>query len=139
MNARLSRPHVRFQDSFLAAMAEFDAEGRTGDDSMVGADLEAFGSTWGGAEGFAAYLAWTLEEAERPHRPGLVRQTTWWWTHGEEYVGRISLRHGSTTGCARSAATWATTYAAAGAARATPPPCWPRSSARRRRSGSIPP
>ncbi len=89
----LSRPAVRFRESFLAAMEEFRSEGRAGGDSMVGSDLERYGPTWSSEPGFAAYVADTLAEAERPRRPGLVRQTTWWWTEGEDYLGRISLRH----------------------------------------------
>ena len=91
--AELTRPHVRFRVSFLEAMDEFVAEGRSGDDSIIGWDLARFGDTWAEAAGFAAYVADTLAEAERPRQPGFVCQTSWWWTEGEEYLGRISLRH----------------------------------------------
>ena len=91
--AELTRPHPRFRGSFLAAMAEFVDEGRAGDDSMVGTDLAKFGSRWTSEEGFAAYVEETLAESERPRRPGFVCQTTWWWTEGTAYLGRISLRH----------------------------------------------
>lgn len=89
----LTRPHTRFQQSFLAAMAEFADEGRLGDDTMVGHDLASFGSTWESIEGFASYVEETLAESERPRQPGFVAQTTWWWIDGTDYVGRISLRH----------------------------------------------
>jgi predicted acetyltransferase len=91
--AELVRPHVRFRGSFLAAMDEFIAEGRAGTDTMIGWDLTRFGDTWGSEEGFAAYVEETLAEAERPRAEGFVCQTSWWWVEGEEYVGRISLRH----------------------------------------------
>ncbi len=91
--ADLSTPDVRFRESFLEAMAEFEDEGRAGGDSMIGADLAQFGSVWHTSEGFEDYLTQTLEESRRPRRPGFVCQTTWWWTEGDEYLGRISLRH----------------------------------------------
>ncbi len=91
--AELIRPDTRWRASFLAAMEEFRDEGRAGDDSMIGWDFARFGETWGTEEGFAAYVRETLEEAHRPRAEGFVCQTNWWWTDGEEYVGRISLRH----------------------------------------------
>ena len=91
--AELTRPHPRFRTSFLAAMDEFVAEGRVDDDSIIGWDLASFGDTWSEPAGFAAYVAETLAEAERPRKPGFVCQSSWWWTEGDEYVGRISLRH----------------------------------------------
>jgi predicted acetyltransferase len=91
--ARLTRPHVRFQRSFLEAMQEFIDEGRAGTDSMIGWDLDSFGSSWHTVAGFAAYVETTLAEAVRPRRTGFVCQTSWWWTEGDDYIGRISLRH----------------------------------------------
>ena len=64
--AELTRPAPRFRRSFLAAMDEFIAEGRAGDDSMVGSDLERFGSVWHTDAGFEAYVDQALLEAERP-------------------------------------------------------------------------
>jgi predicted acetyltransferase len=91
--AVLTRPDVRFRVSFLEAMEEFRAEGRAGDDTMIGWDFARFGDTWGSEEGFAAYVRETLVEAERPRAEGFVCQTSWWWTDEDQYVGRISLRH----------------------------------------------
>ena len=90
---RLTRPDVSLKDSFLEAMAEFVDEGRSGGDSIVGSDLEEFGPSWQTDEGFAAYVARTLQEEEVPRRPGFVRQTTWWWADQDDYIGRISVRH----------------------------------------------
>jgi len=84
---------MRFQRSFLEAMEEFIEEGRAGTESMIGWDLDRFGQSWHTEQGFAAYVGATLAEAVRPRGPGYVCQTSWWWTEGEEYVGRISLRH----------------------------------------------
>jgi predicted acetyltransferase len=91
--AELIRPDTRLKASFLAAMEEFREEGRAGGDTMIGWDLTRFGETWHTEEGFAAYVRETLAEAERPRAAGFVCQTSWWWAEGEEYVGRISLRH----------------------------------------------
>ena len=91
--AELIRPDTRLRVSFLSAMEEFRDEGRAGEDSMIGWDLTRFGETWGTEEGFAAYVRETLEEAHRPRAEGFVCQTSWWWAEGDEYVGRISLRH----------------------------------------------
>ncbi len=46
--------------------------------------------------GFHALVAMLEQEArdDDPGRPaGSVPQTTWWWCEGDEYLGRISLRH----------------------------------------------
>ena len=91
--AQLTRPDTRFRVSFLSAMEEFREEGRAGEDSMIGWDLTRFGDTWASEEGFAAYVRETLAEADRPRAEGFVCHTSWWWVEGEEYVGRISLRH----------------------------------------------
>lgn len=88
----LVRPDVRYHASFLAAMAEFADEGRTGDDSMVGRHLQRYGDSWDSGEGFAAYVA-DLRADEERRPPGFVCQTTLWWVDGEEFVGRISVRH----------------------------------------------
>jgi predicted acetyltransferase len=89
----LSRPDPRFHVSFLAAMDEFVKEGRTGEESTPGWDLATFGETWAEPAAFAAYVLQALAEAQRPRKPGFVCQTTWWWTEGTVYIGRISLRH----------------------------------------------
>ena len=92
--AELISPVVRMRASFLAAMEEFRAEGREGDiHSMIGWDFSVFGKTWDTEEGFATYVKETLAEEHTPREEGLVCQTNWWWVEGEEYVGRISLRH----------------------------------------------
>ena len=89
----LTRPDVRFRASFLAAMEEFREEGRAGEDTMIGWDLDPFGDTLGDRGGFRGVRRETAEAEHRPGSPGFVCQTSWWWTEGDEYVGRISLRH----------------------------------------------
>ena len=91
--AELSLPHARFRESFLAAMQEFGAEGRSGDDSRVGSDLERYGATWASEPGFSAYVEDLRAEARTPREAGFVCSSTWWWTEGASYVGRICVRH----------------------------------------------
>jgi predicted acetyltransferase len=93
--AELSLPVERVRDSFLAAMQEFRAEGRGGPDdgSMIGYELREFGPTW--PDGFGRYVAWlrSLSREDAPKPAGHVPATTFWWVDGDEYLGRIALRH----------------------------------------------
>ncbi len=94
---QLILPHVRLRTSFLAAMAEFRAEGRggPGDDSMVGRDLARYGATWSDPEVFARYAealrADAREDADRSD--GRVPATNLWYAEGDTYLGRLSVRH----------------------------------------------
>ncbi|WP_027660646.1 GNAT family N-acetyltransferase [Salinispora fenicalii] len=75
----LSRPTVRVHQSFIAAMAEFHAEGRGSaeDSSMIGSELREFTRHWSTPAGFADYVDWlrnqSLEDSPRPdgHVPSL--------------------------------------------------------------------
>jgi predicted acetyltransferase len=93
----LTPPAPGVQASFLPAMKEFQAEGRgTPDDtSMVGQEIAENSSTWDDPEAFAEYARelreQSLEDAPRPE--GYVPCTTLWWVSGEEYLGRIAIRH----------------------------------------------
>jgi predicted acetyltransferase len=93
----LKLPTVEVRESFIAAMAELQAEGRGSpdDDTMVGREIREFGPTWHTPEGFADYVAQiraeSLEATPRPD--GWVPSTTWWYVDGPEYLGRIALRH----------------------------------------------
>lgn len=93
----LVRPTTAVHASFLAAMAEFAAEGRGGpyDDTMLGRESRGYGATWGTGEGFAAFVADLTADAEEDHpRPeGWVPCTNLWWVDGEEYLARIAIRH----------------------------------------------
>lgn len=94
-NLQLPTPEVR--ETFLAAMAEFTAEGRgaSDDHTMIGYELRTFGGTWRTAEGFAAFVRSLRADAleETPRLEGWVPCTTWWWLRSEGYLGRIALRH----------------------------------------------
>jgi predicted acetyltransferase len=89
----LVRPHVRYHRSFVAAMEEFADEGRTGDRSMVGDDIARYASTWGTEAGFAAYVDRLLLDATHPRQAEFVECTSYFWVEGEEYLGRIAVRH----------------------------------------------
>lgn len=88
-------PTVSVHQSFLMAMAEFAAEGRgvPDDNSMIGDDLRNHGPSWHDPEVFASYVAEVLAEVKTPRREGFVNATTLWLIEGEEYLGRIQLRH----------------------------------------------
>jgi predicted acetyltransferase len=94
---QLVRPTTDVQQSFLAAMAEFRAEGRAtpADRSMIGHENRTYGDTWHTPEGFAKFVtdlrADALEETPRPE--GRVPCTTLWYVSGAEYLGRLAIRH----------------------------------------------
>ena len=106
-------PDGRVQRSFLAAMKEFEAEGRGGaeDNSMLGREIRRWSDRWDDSAEFTAYVAWlradAAEESRRP--PGFVPGTSLWWADGPEYLGRLTIRHrltpsrdpgaGPTAGC----------------------------------------
>jgi predicted acetyltransferase len=83
--------------SFIAAMDELRAEGRGApdDNSMVGSEIRDYGAGWADPEFFEEYTRQLREQAlEDPARPdGLVPATTLWWADGDEYLGRIAIRH----------------------------------------------
>lgn len=93
----LVEPDVRLQQSFLRAMAGFAAEGRGGadDSSTIGRDLREWGPRWHDPAVFAAYVAEVrgLSLPGTPRPAGHVPSTTLWWAEGDEYLGRIQLRH----------------------------------------------
>lgn len=102
----LSPPTPRVRTSFLAAMEEFQAEGRggPGDNSMIGGEIRLYGGRWAEPGVFGEYVGWlrgqSLEESPRPH--GFVPSTTLWWVSGDEYLGRIAIRHRLTPGLRES-------------------------------------
>ncbi|GAA2755659.1 GNAT family N-acetyltransferase [Actinopolymorpha rutila] len=88
-------PAVRV--SFLQAMQEFLTEGRgtVEDNSMIGREFREYAAVWSTPDGFAAYVA-DLRAAGREETPrpnGFVPSTTLWYVDGEEYLGRLAIRH----------------------------------------------
>lgn len=93
----LSRPTVGVRQSFLAAMAEFRAEGRgdPADDTMNGSEIREFGHRWSMPDGFRAYVDWLVSQAltDTPRPDGYVPSTTLWWVRDDRYLGRVAIRH----------------------------------------------
>jgi predicted acetyltransferase len=83
--------------SFLVAMAEFQAEGRgvVDDTSMLGSEIREYGPTWADPVTFDRYTKRLRAQAlpETPRPAGYVPCTTLWWVDGDEYLGRIAIRH----------------------------------------------
>jgi predicted acetyltransferase len=96
----LISPDPRMHRSFLAAIAEFKAEGRgqAGDRTMLGDEIRRLASRWADPVAFAEYAArqraMALEKTPRP--PGFVPVTNLWWVDGDEFLGRIAIRHALT-------------------------------------------
>ena len=92
-----SPPTSRVRLSFIAAMEEFRAEGRgtATDDTMLGREIRDFGLDWQDPERFEAYAGYLRDQAreDAPRRPGYVPSTTLWWVDGDEYLGRLAIRH----------------------------------------------
>ncbi len=106
---RFAAPSSRFRASFLEALEEFQAEGRHAElDAARLADpaefarfvaaLRADARDPGAA---ARYLARTF--AVGLDAPGYeyVPQTVLWWAAGDEYLGRLAIRHRLTPDLAR--------------------------------------
>jgi predicted acetyltransferase len=97
----LTPPTTRVHASFLAAMEEFQAEGRggRGDTSMLGREIYEHACRWADPAGFASYARWLRADAreESPRPDGYVPATTLWWVNDEVYLGRLTIRHRLTT------------------------------------------
>lgn len=92
---KLILPTAAVRVSFVAAMREFEAEGRAGDGTSVGRDITEFGDRWHEPGDFAAYVEAVRrdEHEETLRRPGHVPCTTLWYVEGETYLGRFAIRH----------------------------------------------
>jgi predicted acetyltransferase len=95
--ADLAAPTSRVRVSFLAAMEEFQAEGRgtAGDNSMVGGEIRDYGRGWADPALFEEYTRLLRDQAQEdaPRPAGFVPSTTLWWVEDGEYLGRIAIRH----------------------------------------------
>ena len=93
----LVEPAVRFRPSFAAAMAEFRAEGRgaRGNRSVIDRYVRDHSSEFESDDAFGRFVdavrAERLEETPRPD--GFVPDTELWWVDGDEFLGRIAIRH----------------------------------------------
>jgi predicted acetyltransferase len=98
----LATPTTRVQASFIAAMAEFRADGRggRGDATMLGREIREHASRWAEPAAFSRYVRSLHDQAREasPRPPGHVPSTTLWWLAGDEFLGRITIRHRLTPG-----------------------------------------
>jgi len=93
----LASPHPRYQKSFLSGVQEILDAGEG--DQWTG--LTIFGEETytvedlADAAGFAAFTKRLrdLPLPETPRPEGKVRETILWWVDGDEYLGRLSIRH----------------------------------------------
>jgi predicted acetyltransferase len=86
---QLLPPTAAAHASFLAALEEYQREGRYQDlDGWLLHEADAF------AQYVAGLCAQALPDTPRP--AGWVSATTLWWMNGNEYVGRLSIRHSLT-------------------------------------------
>lgn len=81
MTPFLTEPMLRYRDSFLAAIREFQSEGRHTD--LNTAEMQQY---------FPRYLQYWRDRKQNP-APGLVPETTFWLIDGATFIGRLSLRH----------------------------------------------
>jgi predicted acetyltransferase len=93
----LIAPDPRVRVSFVSAMEEFAAEGRgaDGDDSVLARQMRQHGHLWPQPEGFREFTRILLADAKEttPRLEGWVPMTTLWWVEGDEFLGRIGIRH----------------------------------------------
>jgi predicted acetyltransferase len=94
---RLLPPEPRVRASFEAAMDEFAAEGRgtQADRTVIGSYLRDHAGESADEAAFEAFCgaarAQALESTPRP--AGWVPATELWWVDGDEYLGRVGIRH----------------------------------------------
>jgi predicted acetyltransferase len=90
-------PTAVVQVSFVRAMDEHRAEGRglPSDQSNVGQQIRQYGDVWEDVEEFERFIAdmRRQELADTPRPEMFVPTTTLWWVEGEEYLGRLGIRH----------------------------------------------
>src|SRR5262245_60743207 len=78
----LTRPSVDYETSYLAAVREFQKEGRYSD-----VDVRLV------ADDFAAFVERLLRRATDDPGEGRVRETIFWLIDEGEFIGRVSIRH----------------------------------------------
>lgn len=84
----LVEPSILYKESFIAAIEEYQAQ-ETGDrQNSYYRELEEL------RYAFPSYISRLLSESQGKHLPdGFVPQTTYWLVEGDEFVGRVSIRH----------------------------------------------
>ena len=86
-------PTTSVQRSFLEAMDEFVAEGA--ENTQTSAWIEHNAPGWTDPKVFARFVDAVRADAEEdtPRPDFHVPCTTLWWVDGEDYLGRIAIRH----------------------------------------------
>lgn len=89
----LVSPTVAVMKSFLEAMGEFARE--AADNTQTAGWIARNGASWHTAEGFADFVDRLHAEESDPRvlPDGWVLTSTRWWVEGEDYLGRIAVRH----------------------------------------------
>jgi predicted acetyltransferase len=87
-NLRLERPNIRYQASYLSAMAEFQSDSEKSAWIYLGED-ESHDTP---AKDFASYVA-RLRSMEATAPANFVRSTCYWAIYRGEVIGRIAIRH----------------------------------------------
>jgi predicted acetyltransferase len=91
----LVSPTVDVRESYLAALEEFRAEGRLGEDDRTGLYHEVPELRADDEQGFVGYVEALRDRAREEHkRPeGWVPDTLLWYVDGSEWIGRLDIRH----------------------------------------------
>jgi predicted acetyltransferase len=89
-----AEPDIRFHESYVAAYREFHEHDGPGRSPFVHHELSLIESP----EAFAAFVAMLRAEPlpETPRPDWKVPQTTLWWIDGDEFIGRLAIRHSLT-------------------------------------------
>ncbi len=94
---KLIAPDSRLRPSFAAAMDELRAEGRgsADDRTVIGRYLRDHAQAMSTDEAFGAFVAAIRADRheDTPRPPGFVPATELWWVDGDEFLGRVGVRH----------------------------------------------
>jgi len=94
---KLVLPTTHVQASFVNAMEELRSKGHGSaeDHSTAGFEIREYGNRWQVLEEFERYIQKLRDEETVAYAQatGRVPQTTLWWINGDQYLGRIDIRH----------------------------------------------
>jgi len=86
----LVEPNIKYKDSFLAAVAEYQANKEAIGSRRHYSDLDIDATR----SNFSAYIEKLLSQREGKNLPEEhVPVTTYWLVDNDEFIGRVSLRH----------------------------------------------
>lgn len=85
---KLIHPTTAYKEQFLQATKEYEAKQNEDRPDIYGLTLDELNND------FTAYIERVLSESNGENLPdGLVPQTTYWLVDGDEFIGRVSIRH----------------------------------------------